>query len=529
MSTSRRLLGTLALVTLLGAACSDDNDNNNKKSDALGSRCKAQGDERPAKTVLRCTESSVAFVETEVGSGTGVVIEQDDKHYVLTNEHVVDPFDSADVTLGDDSFDDLPVVGIDAAADIALLGPLAGSKLPRPLELTDGTGLERGDDVFLVGFPGESDADELETTIASGIVSRLRNVKEFDQSYIQTDASIGGGQSGGPLFDEAARFVGVAGLSFAEEFALVLSGRDVRTAVQRILDKKGDEYLSLPAGTRSGTGTTSGRVKLHDASDEQVLFLPAAGEDRTWHLTVDMAARPIVTVDTFADEEPLAISGNSPDVIREAARQLADLRGGRPDDLPDTSAFGEDPKIKQRETGPGRFTIPVKKDESAAVYIVAPLTDAAVEVAWQSDLALVPASRPVTEKVMKVGDSLDFTVGGLDTSIDVLVDLEAGQEVEAHVRSPQGDPGFMVFGPSHKLDHLTMADPESAGIETQDDTDHGLFGVDAKATFKAETAGTHRFRLYSNDYNTIRIRFSAVDCTKADCAEKDEKDTKKDG
>lgn len=521
--TAAVILGGMAAATCSGGGDGGaGGDGTGADGATTTTTCPARADERPAKRVLRCAEPSVAFVETDAGSGTGVVVAMGGQRYLLTNQHVIDPFDAADVTAGDRSFPDLPVVGVDIGADIALLGPLTGRGVPEALPVADGLDLERGDDVFLVGFPGESNADDLETTIASGIVSRLRSVKEFEQSYIQTDATIAGGQSGGPLFDGEANLVGISGLSFAEgQFALVLSGKDVRAAADRILHEEGDDYLALPAVEGRGSAATSGALKIYDGSDAQVLYLPAAAGARTWNLTVDMAARPLVAVHSFIEDDLMAESSNTEAVEGELDRQLAAARGGRPDDLDNPGARGRDPKVAGREVAPGRFTIPVKEDEGALVFVSVPLADGPLQVAWESDLALVAASRPVTERAIDLGEDVDAILGFMDTSVDVMVELDAGQRVEAYARSPQGDPGFVVFPPAVKLDHLTMADPESAGADFFDDTDDGLYGVDARTTIEAEAGGTYRFRVYSNEEVAIRVRFSVVDCADADCAEPD--------
>jgi hypothetical protein len=517
--------GTVVIaLSLLGAACSGGGGDGKEKT-AKGTvrpACVPVGDERPAKAVLRCTEGSVAYVKVEQSSGTGVVVEAAGKRYVLTNEHVVDPFDAADATIAGRKFTDLPVVGIDASSDIALLGPLTGAKLPAPLAIADGTDLERGDDLFLVGFPGEIDpGDDLEATIASGIVSRVRKVAEFDKAFIQTDASIGGGQSGGPLFDGNAEVVGISGLSFAEEFALALTGRDVKEAMARILKGKGDEYLSVSSrvGGRQA-GTTSGTIELYDGEEGQALYLPAADEARTWNLTVDMALEPIVSVANL-DEEVLAVSGNATKVQEDILKDLAKARGGRPENIADLGARGIEPKLAARESKPGVFVIPVKADESAMVFFMAPKIDRPSKVTWKSDQPLHPLSRPVEEAKLVMGESIDKILGGLDTSVDVFVDLAAGQKVLLHARSPQGDPVLAVFKPGQKLDHLTAADLEGAGIEIFDDTEDGLFGADAKTVYEAEEAGTYRFRVMHADYYTNMVRFSVQDCAAVDCDDKD--------
>ena len=203
-----------ALVAVIAVgACSGGDDERDRAENGSstgtgsedGSRgdapCEPEADEQPARAVLRCGEPSIAYVATQFGTGTGVAIALDGERYVLTNQHVVDPYDAADVQFGADPPErDVPLVGADVAADIALLGPIE-ARVPT-LDISDSAGLERGDEVFLVGFPGESSGDEHEATIAAGIVARLREAEEWDQRYIQTDAAIAGGQSGGPLFDD---------------------------------------------------------------------------------------------------------------------------------------------------------------------------------------------------------------------------------------------------------------------------------------------------------------------------------------
>lgn len=521
MRTWRRKLIILATAAMLLAACDGGPSGGSDKQGSAA--CPGAGGAKPAKAILACNEDAIAFVETEAATGTGVVIEVGGKAYVLTNAHVVDPFASADVVIDGKPGDGLPVVGVDVGADIAVVGPLA-AKPPKALTIGDADGLERGDDLFLVGFPGESSADDLETTIASGIVSRTRKLAEFGHTYVQTDASIGGGQSGGPMFDGNGQLVGISGLSFAENFALALSGSDVRTAVDRIVAGKGDSYAALPSSADApagvgdaAAGATAGKVTLTDANDGQVLFLPAQPADTTWNLTVEMGAKPIVSVETYLESEPLALSSNAAQIERQVTQEMATLRGGRPDDLPDTTAAGADPKIAARETAPGSFAIPVKADTSAIVVIAGPLIDARAEVGWTSNLPLFAASRPVIEKRLELGKSFDESVWAFDTGVDVLVDLEVGQKVEFHARSPQGDVGYMVFGPDLRADHLTVLDPETAGATVVEDTEDGLYGLDAKEVFVAEKAGTHRVRVYINDDVSVLVRFTALDCAVATC------------
>lgn len=511
MRTSRGkiLLTFAAALAVFASACSGGG-----KSSGASAACKPKDDERPAKAILRCRESSVAFVENLGASGTAVLIESGGKRYALTNAHVVHPESHADVTFDGRTVEDVPVLGLDAAADIALLGPLSGAKLPDPVEISDGTDIERGDDVFLVGYPGESESDDIEATIASGIASRVRTVKEFGQTYIQTDASIGDGQSGGPLFDVEGNLVGISGLSFADNFALALSGRDVKKAVGELIKTKGDKYLAVPSTKEADKGTTSGMTKHFDATDAQVLYLPAASTDRTWHFTLNQSAKAIALLQNYVTGDPMGVSKSAATIQAQLQKEITALRGG---EVPDLGNMGTDPNLAKREVTPGSFVIPVKADESASVTIVALLTDAPVAVSWTSDLPLTAASLPVKERTIKVGDQIDEVLGSFDTAVDAIVELTAGQKVELYARSPQGDVSFTVFAPEQKLDHLTMADPEGAGVEYYDDTDDGLYGVDAKTTYTAKTAGIYRIRLGMSDGQFSLLRFSVKDCTKITC------------
>jgi hypothetical protein len=247
--------------------------------------------------------------------------------------------------------------------------------------------------------------------------------------------------------------------------------------------------------------------------------LPAADGDRTWHITVDMASKPAVTVASFATDEPLAVSSNTIDLQGQLARELAAVRGGKPEDLLDPAAAGELPKLRERETSPGVFAVPVKAGESAVLTVAAPLTDGPIEVAWTSDLPIFVATRPVLEKSVSVGETVDHIFGSFDTSVDLLVKLTKGQKVEFAAKSPVGDPYFDLYEPDQKPDHLTVLDPEGAGIESADDSDSGLSGLDATLTFEAKSAGVHRLRVFSNESITTHFRISVTDCAKTKCGD----------
>jgi len=136
-------------------------------------------------------------------SGSGFLI--DPHGYLLTNFHVVDGADRVTVTLVDGRSFRADVVGVDPAIDVALLRIPGVEGLPTVVLGDSGT-LRPGQWVCAIGNPLG-----YVHSVTVGVVSYLGR-KLFDQSldaYIQTDAAISLGNSGGPLIDAQGRVVGI--------------------------------------------------------------------------------------------------------------------------------------------------------------------------------------------------------------------------------------------------------------------------------------------------------------------------------
>ena len=137
------------------------------------------------------------------GIGSGFIV--DASGLIVTSHHVVKGADSVTVTLQDGRTLEAQVVGADPKTDLALLSVDAGEALPA-VELGDSDGTRIGDWVVAVGNPFG-----LGGTVTAGIVSgRGRDIGSgpYDD-YLQVDAPINRGSSGGPLFDRDGRVVGV--------------------------------------------------------------------------------------------------------------------------------------------------------------------------------------------------------------------------------------------------------------------------------------------------------------------------------
>ena len=141
--------------------------------------------------------------------GSGFIISADG--YIVTNNHVISEADEISVRLTDGQEYDAIVVGRDPLSDIALLKIEAGNDLPF-VEFGDSDNIRVGEWVMTIGNPFG-----LGGTVTAGIISaHHRDISNgrYDD-YIQTDASINRGNSGGPMFDMDGHVIGVNTMIFS--------------------------------------------------------------------------------------------------------------------------------------------------------------------------------------------------------------------------------------------------------------------------------------------------------------------------
>ena len=142
----------------------------------------------------------------QVNSGSGVLITSDG--YIITNNHVIDGADDILITLDDNKSYKARLVGKDPVTDIALL-KISENNLPF-LTFGDSDSLRLGEWVIAIGNPYN-----LRSTITAGIVSaKARSMpssgEEFKiESFIQTDAAVNPGNSGGALVNTRGELVGI--------------------------------------------------------------------------------------------------------------------------------------------------------------------------------------------------------------------------------------------------------------------------------------------------------------------------------
>ena len=175
--------------------------------------------------------------ERRLGFATGFIISPDG--YILTNNHVVEDATRLEVTLNDGDKYEAKVIGADPPIDLALVKIDPKGKTLPVLTLGDSDKLRVGQWVVAIGNPLN-----LEYTVTAGVVSAKKRRLPIGSTdaqianFIQTDAAINLGNSGGPLLDVKGRVVGIntaiSRANFAEGIGFALPINEARAAVEQL-------------------------------------------------------------------------------------------------------------------------------------------------------------------------------------------------------------------------------------------------------------------------------------------------------
>ena len=137
------------------------------------------------------------------GQGSGIIVSTDG--YILTNRHVIEDSNLVYVHLADQSRHTAEIIGVDKETDLALIKIARGNLIP--IEWAPRDAVQVGTMVWAMGSPFG-----LEQSITLGIISathRTAKVGTLYQDFLQTDAAVNPGNSGGPLVNEDGRLIGV--------------------------------------------------------------------------------------------------------------------------------------------------------------------------------------------------------------------------------------------------------------------------------------------------------------------------------
>ena len=215
-------------------------------------------------------------------TGSGVIISEDG--YIVTNNHVVEGADELTVTLNDNREFSARVVGTDKSTDLALI-KVSGKNLPT-LPIGNSDNLKVGEWVIAVGNPYN-----LNNTVTAGIVSAkargLGATQGGVESFIQTDAAINQGNSGGALVNVQGELVGINAMLYSQTGSYSGYGFAIPTVIMNKVVDDIKKYGSVQ------------RVILGIQGSDVINYINAQKEEGK---TVDLGTNEGVYVDKVSEE-----------------------------------------------------------------------------------------------------------------------------------------------------------------------------------------------------------------------------------
>jgi serine protease Do len=368
-------------------------------------------------------------------AGTGFVISRDG--LIVTNNHVVDGATNLTVRLGDREYP-AEVKGTDPATDLALLKVEAGRDL-KYLALGDSDRLRVGDWVVVVGSPLHLDG-----SVTVGVVSAKNRSIGINESafenYIQTDAAINRGNSGGPLVDLEGRVVGIAtAMNWgAENIAFAVPVNLLRDILPQLRDKGRVSRGYLGVNVQNLTYERSQAFGLQNTDGALVVSVEAdtpAGRAGVEHgdIILSVDDRTIKTTRDLIGY----VSGRGPD----ASVRLRILRDGKEierrvqlGERPGRDAAGDDAIAPEGRPGGARWLGMEYQDLTPALRSSHGIPRETAGV-WVDDL--VPSS-PLFEQGVQPGDVITEVSGETVASAEefdrALAAARSGSYVRLYVR-----------------------------------------------------------------------------------------------
>ncbi len=306
--------------------------------------------------------------KTLQGVGSGFLISADG--YVVTNNHVVQGADEVNVLLNDGSRYRASVKGRDSKTDLALLKIEAGKPLPY-VEFGDSAATRVGDWVLAVGNPFG-----LGGSVTAGIVSaRGRDIHDGSvDDYLQVDAPINRGNSGGPLFDGSGRVIGVNTAIFSPSggsvgIGFAIPAATAKTVVAQLRDHGHIERGWLGVQIQPVTEEIAEGLGLKDTKGALVASV--------------VPASPAAKAGVLPGDVILSAAGQNIDELKQLPKTIAAthagtevmvgvMRQGAMQTLPVViAALPNDDKVAETTDGPNGVAEPKAK---LGLYL-APLTD----------------------------------------------------------------------------------------------------------------------------------------------------------
>ena len=282
----------------------------------------------------------------QIGSGSGVIISSDG--YIITNHHVIETAKDIQITTNDNQSYDAKIIGSDEQNDIALLKIESEDELPYAI-FGDSDSTQIGEWVLAVGNPFN-----LTSTVTAGIISAksrsLDPTGRTTQSYIQTDAAVNPGNSGGALINNKGELIGIntaiqtqtgsyVGYSFA------VPSNIAKKVIEDILEYGIVQYGFLGV---TGTSLNSFRARELNVDDTEGFFINGIDKESGANTA------GIKTGDIIKDIDGIKIS------------KFADLKGylntKRPNDIVEINL--------KRNNESKRIKVQLNKNERINFYLI---------------------------------------------------------------------------------------------------------------------------------------------------------------
>ena len=297
------------------------------------------------------------------------------------------------------------------------------------------------------------------------MVSRHRSAEGWGLDFLQSDTTIGAGQSGGALVDDRGRVVGISGLGDDDGFAYSLVAADVAERLDDLHDGGDDAWEPAP----TVGGSTSFEVEP-TGGEPAFLYLPYVAEDVD--LTIEAPPGAALAIaDPGWSTFPWAVD-----------QEGAEMDG-------DDAYWSLDDAEEIDQDASGAWTVEVLAGLDAIVMVGDPDADGALAVT--SSIPLIEIELPYVEADLELGETVTGVVNHLDDSVVYLVDLEAGVSVEVAARSAVGDMGWDLFPLEDTGDTLDEFYADDGG--------GGLFDLDAVEEITPTVDGPHLLVIYTWD------------------------------
>lgn len=318
-----------------------------------------------------------------------------------------------------------------------MLGPVNVSA--RPLELVDGESMVPGTELFLIGYPAEVDLFP-QASITRGVLSRFREWDRLGMTFLQTDATIAGGQSGGALVNSKGQVVGISTFSFSEAgFGLATSAADDVPIVKRLIqgeDASGLSERRFP----SGPGAFEFDIELVNQWDTRTFVLePAAGSKHEFWID--------------GPEDGLLRLFDAHGLLLEVDENYTGLESGEVEVQTEGIHFLQ---VEMLTNSPTVFTV-------------------------GSTIKMVPLNDPDDGRPIAVGET---AVGTLDYFSEwdwFLIHLDEGETVTIYADSVGVDTLILVDFPGSSSDQIVY----------DDDSGGGLSGTNSQLVYRAPTDGEY--------------------------------------